>query len=128
MCIRDSPPPNPTPPLPRSGVHSVDEPIDAETVQATLRALRLQQDVEPPPPAPPSRIRQRTATSHDMLPATSLKTAADIERARGGLLPLGNLPHGEVELNEARYLTHELHKLRGILAEAKPTILRMASG
>lgn len=78
-----------------------------------------------PPPPPPSRIRHRTATSHDMLAATSLKTAADVERARGKFLPLVGLPSGEVQLDEPRYHAHELRKLQGILAEAKPTILRM---
>lgn len=81
-----------------------------------------------PPPPPPPRIRQRTATSHDVLAATSIKTVADVERARGAFLPLVGLPTvaaGGIAFDEARYQAHELRKMSGILAEARPTILRM---
>jgi hypothetical protein len=73
------------------------------------------------------RIRQRTATSHDVLAATSLKTVADVQRAKGAFLPLVNLPDGEIKLDEKRYQAHQLRKMRGMLAEAKPAILRMSA-
>lgn len=99
------------------------EPPNPEIMHAALRALRLHQDTDVPPNPPPARIRQRTATSHDMLATIQLKTLADVER----FLPLVNLPVGEVQLDEERYRKHELQKKSGILAEVKPVVLRMST-
>jgi len=100
-------------------------PMEGKAVQAAMRALRLHQDEPLPLPPPPARIRKRTATSHDVLAAILLKTAADVQLQKGAFLPLVNLPAGEVSLDEARFRAHELRKLRGVLAEAKNIILRM---
>jgi hypothetical protein len=104
-----------------------ERPLDPDAMQAALRALRLHQDTDLPAAAPVARLRQRTATSHDVLAMTSLRTAADVARANGAFLPLVNLPRGEIALDERRFHAHELRKMGGTLAEAKRTILRMDS-